>query len=51
MTQSRLKFAFLLAPAIAVLASGCANRHSVTVGAVPVDYNVASRFGGYARPA
>ena len=38
MTQSRLKFAFLLAPAIAVLASGCANRHSVTVGAVPDDY-------------
>lgn len=38
MLLSRLKFAAVLVPAIAVLASGCANRHSVTVGATPDDY-------------
>lgn len=38
MTQPRLIFAVLLVPAIGLLASGCANRNSVTVGAVPDDY-------------
>ncbi len=36
--RTRLKFALVLTPAIAILASGCANRHSVTVGATPDDY-------------
>ena len=38
MLQSRFKFALVLAPAMALLASGCANRHSITVGAIPDDY-------------
>lgn len=36
--RTSLKFALVLVPAIAILASGCANRHSVTVGATPDDY-------------